>query len=145
MIITSTAFQHNGYIPSKYTCDGENKNPPLTFSQVPKDARSLVFIVDDPDAPSRTFTHWVVYNIPSSTLQILEGEIPQNSVQGMTDFGQTKYGGPCPPSGVHRYFFKLFALDIALDLKIGASREEVLEAMKGHILESGELIGLYGR
>ncbi len=152
MTITSTAFQPNGTIPSKYTCDGENINPPITFSKVPKEAKSLVLIIDDPDAvpagrqtPSKTFTHWVVYNIPPSTLQILEGEIPPNSMQGMTDFGKTRYGGPCPPSGVHRYFFKLFALDSNLELKVGASKEEVLKAMKNHLLESTELIGLYGK
>jgi Raf kinase inhibitor-like YbhB/YbcL family protein len=143
MTITSTAFQHNEYIPSEYTCDGINHNPPLTFSKVPKEAKSLVLIVEDPDAPSQEFTHWLVYNIPPATIQILENQVPLGSTLGMTDFGKAEYGGPCPQSGTHRYFFGLYALDTILDLPEGASKEKVQEAMKDHIIESAELIGLY--
>src|SRR3989344_5993270 len=101
MKIISSAFGTNQNIPSKYTCDGENINPPLTFSKVPPGAQSLVLIVDDPDAPGKTFTHWLVYNIPPATIQILENQTPPNSLLGVTDFGEQKYGGPCPPSGTH--------------------------------------------
>lgn len=143
MTITSTAFKHNQNIRSKYTCDGENINPPLAFSNVPAPAKSLVIVVEDPDAPSGIFIHWVLYNIPSTTLQILENQIPAGSVLGMTDFGRENYGGPCPPSGTHRYFFKLYALDTTLNLSKGASKEEVEKAMEGHVLEYAELTGLY--
>lgn len=145
MTVTSTAFQNNALIPSKYTCDGKNYNPPLTFSQVPSNAQSLVLIIEDPDAPSKVFTHWVVYNMPSSTLQILENQVPQNSSQGKTDFGNIGYGGPCPPSGTHRYFFKLYALDTTFNLPEGITKEKVEEAVNGHIIESAEIVGLYKR
>lgn len=144
MKISSTAFGHNENIPSKYTCNGQNYNPPLTFEEVPPDAKSLVLIVEDPDAPSKVFTHWVIYNMPPSTQQIPQNQAPSNSILGMTDFGKAEYGGPCPPSGTHQYFFKLFAIDTMLSLPKGASKEEVLKAMEGHVLETSELIGLYG-
>lgn len=145
MKITSSAFQPSTAIPAKYTCDGENINPPLTFSQVPKEAQSLVLIVDDPDAPVGTFTHWVLYNMPSATIQVLENQVPKNTMQGKASFGNTEYGGPCPPSGTHRYFFKLYALDKMLELPQGATKKEVEEAMEGHIIESAEIVGLYSR
>lgn len=143
MIITSTAFLDNDYIPSKYTCDDVNHSPPLTFSQVPVEAESLVLLVEDPDASTKVFTHWLVYNIPPSTLQLLENQVPPNSMQGITDFGKTGYMGPCPPSGTHRYIFKLFALDTQLDLQERATKEDVQKKMDGHVLEAAELIGLY--
>lgn len=145
MRITSTAFQNNESIPSEYTCDGKNCNPPLVFSEVPKNTQSLVLIVEDPDAPSKVFVHWLVYNIPPTTSQILKNQVPANSMLGMTDIGKSEYVGPCPPNGTHRYFFKLFALDSVLDLAKGASKEEVEEAMKEHVIESAELVGLYAR
>lgn len=145
MKITSSAFLPNEKIPAKYTCDGENINPGLTISQVPKEAQSLVLIVDDPDAPNGIFTHWVVFNIPPATVQILENSVPENSLEGTTDFGKAGYGGPCPPSGVHRYFFKLYALDQILNVPEGSIREEVEKAMEGHILEQAQIIGTYGR
>lgn len=146
MTIASAAFQHNKYIPAEYTCDGANHNPPLTFSQVPQNAQSLVLIVEDPDAPSiPNFTHWVIYNIPPATPQILENQVPPNSILGITDFGEVGYGGPCPPHGTHRYFFKIYALDTILDLPQGASKKEVLDAMEGHVIDSAELVGLYKR
>lgn len=146
MDIVSTAFENNDLIPAKYTCEGQNFNPPLTFSQVPKETKSLALILDDPDAVSGTFVHWVLYNMPSSTIQILENTVPENTTVGTNDFGNTDYGGPCPPKGTgkHRYFFKLYALDIPLDvLSEGATKVEVEEAMQGHILEKAQLIGLY--
>lgn len=145
MIITSTAFQQNTVIPSKYTCDGNNTNPPLSFSQVPKETESLVLLVDDPDAPQKTWVHWVLYNIPPATLGILQHSVPPNSMFGTNDFGTHTYGGPCPPSGTHRYFFKLYALDSMLNLPEGATKDEVEEAMQDHIIASAELIGLYKR
>lgn len=144
MKITSSAFQHNEKVPSKYTCDGENINPPLQFHDIPKEAQSLVLIVDDPDAPSKTWVHWVVYNIPVSTTEVKENS-KQKGKEVDTDFGKPGYGGPCPPSGSHRYFFKLYALDDKLDLPGFADKAMVEEAMQGHILDEAQLIGLYSR
>lgn len=145
MRITSIAFENNQPIPKKYTCDGTNVNPPLTFHNVPGEAKSLVLIVDDPDAPRGTFTHWTVWNIDPAITVIAENSVPDGAVQGITDFGQPGYGGPCPPSGTHRYFFKLYALDIDLVLDSSASVFTLARAMEGHIIEKAELVGLYGR
>ncbi len=145
MKLSSIAFDHNQNIPKKYTCDGENINPPLTVSDVPDAAKSLVLIVDDPDAPGKTWVHWVLYNIDPSVTEIGENSVAKSAIQGMTDFGTASYGGPCPPSGTHRYFFRLYALDTMLDLSERAGKKEVEDAMQGHILDSAELIGLYGR
>ncbi len=144
MTITSAAFKHNSKIPSKYTCDGENINPPLEFSDIPKEARSLVLIVDDPDAPSKTWVHWVVYNIEPSTTRIKEDSVP-GGIQGITDFGKLGYGGPCPPSGTHRYFFKLYALDTILDVPGGLTKQQVLEKVRDRVIEEAELVGLYNK
>jgi len=145
MKIESPSFRSNEMIPPNYTCDGANVNPPLMISGAPEDAKSLVLIVDDPDAPSKTWVHWTIWNIDPDTKEILENGIPQGAVEGMTDFGIPGYGGPCPPSGIHHYFFKLYALDITLDLSSSASAVNIQEAMQGHILDSAELIGIYGR
>jgi Raf kinase inhibitor-like YbhB/YbcL family protein len=145
MKISSPAFEENSKIPEKYTCDGENVNPPLKIEGIPKEAKSLVLIVDDPDAPMGTFLHWLVWNIPPETNLIEENSLPEGAVQGKNDFGKENYGGPCPPFGTHRYFFKLYALDKKLDLPIGSKLKEVEEAMKGHILDQAQLIGLYQR
>jgi Raf kinase inhibitor-like YbhB/YbcL family protein len=145
MKIESSAFQPNQRIPSKYTCDGENINPQLLFSDVPKEAKSLVLIMDDPDAPMGNWTHWTLWNISPQTKEIPENFVPAEAVEGKTSFGRPGYGGPCPPSGTHRYFFKLYALDKILDLPFGAERKDLERAMEGHILEKTELIGLYGR
>lgn len=145
MKITSSAFQNNSEIPSKYTCDGENLSPPLEFADVPKDAESLVLIVDDPDAPSKVWVHWVVYNINPSTREVKENSIPQGGIEGMTDFGKPGYGGPCPPSGVHRYFFKLYALDSLLDLSQGTTKDQIEKTMRRHVIDEADLIGLYSR
>lgn len=145
MRITSNAFDNNQPIPKKYTCDGENINPALTFHDVPEGTKSLVLIVDDPDAPRGTFTHWTVWNIDPAISFIEEGSVPEGAIEGMTDFGRPGYGGPCPPSGTHRYFFKLYALDIDLVLDSSATVFSLQRAMEGHILEKAELMGLYSR
>src|SRR5205807_1427165 len=144
MKITSSAFQQGANIPSKFSCDGANTSPPLQISDVPSEAKSLVLIVDDPDAPSGLFTHWVVWNISSQTTTIAEGSTPKG-VQGTNDFGKSGYGGPCPPSGTHRYYFKIFALDRELDLPFGAKRGQLDAAMKGHVVAQGEVMGRYSR
>lgn len=144
MNITSSAFQQGANIPSKFSCDGANTSPPLQISNVPPGVKSLVLIVDDPDAPSGLFTHWAVWNISPQTSTIPEGSTPKGA-QGTNDFGKSGYGGPCPPSGAHRYYFKIFALDRDLDLPSGAKRSQLDAAMKGHVVAQGELMGRYAR
>ncbi|MGC9502358.1 MAG: YbhB/YbcL family Raf kinase inhibitor-like protein [Baaleninema sp.] len=144
MNLTSTAFTANTAIPQKYTCDGQDLSPPLNWEAPPEGTQSLALIVDDPDAPIGTFVHWVVFDIPSDTRQIAEGRAP-NGRFGKNDFGKQKYGGPCPPGGTHRYFFKLYALDTTLGLEAGVTKAKVLEAMEGHVLAQGELVGIYSR
>lgn len=133
-------------MPDKYGCKGENINPELIISEIPENAKTIALIVDDPDAPSKTWVHWVVFNIPISgdSLEIKEDETP-NGVEGVNDFGNTNYGGPCPPSGTHRYFFKVYALDSELNLIEGATKEQLEEEMKRHIIDRAELVGLYSR
>jgi len=140
MKVSSPTFKNEQKIPKKFTCQGEDINPRLDICEIPKDAKSLVLIIDDPDAPAKTFVHWVVYNIPVQKC-IKEKSIP--GMQGMNHFQKQSYGGPCPPLGIHRYFFKVYALDNLLSLKEGATKEQVEEAMKGHVLEESVLIGLY--
>lgn len=140
MKLTSPAFKNNTMIPKKFTCQGEDISPAFIIEDIPLQAKTLALIVDDPDAPMGTWVHWVVFNIPI-TPKIDEGAIPGK--QGKNDFGRRNYGGPCPPSGTHRYFFKLYALDIELNLQEGISKKELEKAMQGHILEEAELIGLY--
>lgn len=144
MKITSPAFQNNTKMPSKYTCDGEEINPPLSFADIPANAKSLVLIMDDPDAPSGTWVHWILFNINPKITSVEEGSIPSESKEGITSFGKTGYGGPCPPPGTHRYFFKLYALDATLNLT-NPDKADLEKAMQGHILDSAELIGLYSR
>jgi Raf kinase inhibitor-like YbhB/YbcL family protein len=141
--LTSSAFQAAGDIPAKFTCNGANESPELKISGVPSEAKSLVLIVDDPDAPGGLFTHWIVWNIDPKTTDIAGNRTPPGGVQGTNDFGKRKYGGPCPPSGTHRYFFRLFALDTKLDLRPGARRAELDAAMRGHTLAQGELMARY--
>jgi Raf kinase inhibitor-like YbhB/YbcL family protein len=145
MRITSSAFNENGSIPSKYTCDGENISPPLHWDGAPAGTKSFVLIVDDPDAPSKVWTHWVVYNISPTTTECKEGAAPAGSSQGVNDFGKAKYGGPCPPSGTHHYFFKLYALDTTLPLTQGATKQQVEKEIKPHVLGETRLIGTYHR
>jgi Raf kinase inhibitor-like YbhB/YbcL family protein len=144
MKITSSAFHEGANIPSKFTCDGSDTSPPLQIAGVPSGAKSLVLIVDDPDAPGGLFTHWLVWNIPPQTGSIAEGSAPQG-VQGANDFGKSGYRGPCPPPGTHRYSFKIFALDRELELRSGAKRSQVDAAMKGHVIAQGELVGRYAK
>lgn len=143
--ISSKAFKHNGLIPSKYTCDGADVSPPLTIEGATETARSLALIVDDPDAPAGTWVHWVVWNASPSTKEIHEGSLPQGAQVGMNDFRTRRYGGPCPPSGTHRYFFKIYALDTILSLGPSTTKAALEKAMAGHITAQGELIGLYKR
>jgi len=149
MKIESSAFQSNKKIPSLYTCDGEDISPELIFSDVPKDAQSLVLVVEDPDVPKiiredGMWNHWLVWNMSPNLDGIGEGEIPQGVV-GKNTKGDFRYGGPCPPDKEHRYFFKLYALDIILDLSENASKEKLQRVLGGHIIEEAELIGLYNR
>jgi Raf kinase inhibitor-like YbhB/YbcL family protein len=143
MKITSSAFGHNAMIPSIYTCEGQNINPPLLITDIPVGAKSLALIVDDPDAPVKTWVHWTAWNISPDTSEISENSIPAGCIEGTTSFGRTGYGGPCPPSGTHRYFFKIFALDVELDLKPGSHTANLTAAMQGHIIGKDEFIGLY--
>ena len=154
MQISSSSFTQMGTIPAKYTCDGVDTSPPLTWSGIPALAKSLVLIVDDPDAPDPkaprvTWVHWVVYNLPPSTGGLDEGvlgkSLPAGACQGLNDWKKPTYGGPCPPIGRHRYFFKLYALDIELGDLLGRSKVDVERAMHGHIIGGAELIGTYER
>jgi len=146
MKITSTVFEHNQKIPSKYTCDADNISPELSFSDVSEDAKSLVLISHDPDAPRPGgWIHWVVINMDPTTTGIGENSKPSSGLETTTSFGQPGYGGPCPPSGSHRYYFYLYALDTTLDLDAEATKAEVETAMEGHILEKAELMGNYQR
>lgn len=140
--VTSEGFLHRTYIPIKFTCDGECVNPPLTIKNIPPETKSLVLIMDDPDAPGGTWAHWLVWNIPPVE-RIKENSVP--GVQGMNDFRKLHYGGPCPPSGTHQYFIKVYALDAMLDLAAGANKAELEKVMAPHIVAFGELIGLYKR
>jgi Raf kinase inhibitor-like YbhB/YbcL family protein len=143
--IASPVFKQNQMIPSKYTCDGEDVSPPLLIGSAPPEAKSLALIVDDPDAPAGTWVHWVLWNIDPKTADVRENSVPAGAHQGTTDFRTQHYGGPCPPSGTHRYFFKLYALDTAIDPGKGATKAMLERAMKGHLIAQAELIGLYKR
>jgi Raf kinase inhibitor-like YbhB/YbcL family protein len=142
LLVKSAALGNNERIPVKYTCDGADVNPPVTIDGVPEEAKTLVLIVDDPDAMG-TFTHWVVWNIPATTRRIEENTTPGK--EGISSYGKHSYGGPCPPTGTHRYFFKVYALDTELDLKLSSTKRDVAKAMEGHVLAEGELLGLYSR
>ena len=150
--ITSTAFQHNGEIPSKFTCQGQDLSPPLQWQGVPPGTRSLALIVDDPDAPDprapkMTWVHWVLYNLPPETAGLPEGvpsaELPPGAKEGLNDWKRTGYGGPCPPIGRHRYFHKLYALDVVLKEMARPSKADIEAAMQGHIIAQAELLGTF--
>ncbi len=148
--VTSPAFEEGGMIPRQYTCDGEDISPPLAWRGVPENAQTLALIFDDPDAPMGTWVHWVLFNLPASENGLPEGvpptkELKNGARQGRNDFQRIGYGGPCPPGGTHRYFFKLYALDKVLDLAPGATKAELLRAMEGHLLAQGQLMGRYRR
>jgi Raf kinase inhibitor-like YbhB/YbcL family protein len=148
--IKSTAFREGDLIPEQYTCDGADVSPPLSWSQPPERTKSMVLICDDPDAPMGTWVHWVLYGISPDTLELSENipddkEVLDGAKHGINDFRRYGYGGPCPPGGTHRYFFKLYAVDTEIALKPGASKNEVLDALKGHVLAEGQLMGRYSR
>lgn len=148
--ITSSAFEDGGMIPAKYTCDGKDISPPLGWDAVPEGTNGIALICDDPDAPMGTFVHWVLFNLPSETRQLPEGfpddeTLADGTRQGVSDFGKTGYGGPCPPSGTHRYFFKIYALDKKIDIVAVTDKQHLLEAMQDHILGQGQLVGKYKR
>ena len=151
MELTSTAFTEGGAIPAKFTCDDKDESPPLKWSGVPAGAKSLALIADDPDAPVGTWVHWVLYDLPATTTELPEDVSKSQYVaggarQGLNDFRRLGYGGPCPPPGKpHRYFFKLYALDAALDLKPGATKKDVERAMDKHVLAQAQLVGTYKR
>lgn len=145
LTITSPAFNSNGSIPRQYTCDGKDVSPPLVIGNVPGGTRSLALIVDDPDAPAGTWVHWVLWNIDPAVKEIRENSSPPGALQGKNDFGKNSYGGPCPPSGTHRYFFKVYALDTMLSIDRNSTKQDLEKAMKGHILAEGKIVGLYKR
>jgi len=142
--VSSSAFANEGNIPSEFTCDGQDLSPPLSITNIPKNAKTLSIIMDDPDAPMGTFTHWIAWNISPNKVQFTKGE-KFDFAQGRTSFGTTGYGGPCPPSGTHRYFFKIYALDTKLELKHGSGLKELRDAMSEHIIEEAVLMGKYSR
>jgi Raf kinase inhibitor-like YbhB/YbcL family protein len=148
--IVSSAFAPGQVIPKKYTCDGDDFSPPLEWTGLPSSTASVALISDDPDAPMGTWVHWVLFNLPAATRSLPEAVPPvealnDGAAQGLNDFRKIGYGGPCPPGGTHRYYFKLYALDDKLDLRPGATKSDVERAMRGHILAQGELIGTYSR
>ena len=144
MKLTTTAFQHNSIIPSQFTCDGQNINPPLNINDVPSNAKSLVLIVDDPDAVVGVWDHWIVFDMLPSIKQIAQDSQP-DGVAGKNSGGRNNYQGPCPPTGTHRYFFKMYALDSMLNLPEGSGKKQVEAAMQNHIIAKAELVGLYKR
>lgn len=138
--VRSLAFSHGGHIPPQYSCEGQDTNPPIDVRNYPENTKTLVIITEDPDAPSGVFTHWLVWNIAPNE-PIAEGSVP--GISGTNSFGKTGYGGPCPPSGTHRYFIRVYALDTELALQEGADKQALEEAMKGHVIAQGELMGLF--
>lgn len=142
MRLESPAFGQNEPIPAEYSCDGANRLPPLRLSGVPEEAVTLALVVDDPDAPGGTFTHWTVWDVEPS-VTFFDDERRPGGVEGLTDFGLTGWGGPCPPSGTHRYFFKAYALDVALGLPGGTEVGALMRAMEGHVIDKAGLIGTY--
>ncbi|MBW7886092.1 MAG: YbhB/YbcL family Raf kinase inhibitor-like protein [Caldilineaceae bacterium] len=149
-VLESPAFHHGEPIPRAYSCDGRDLSPPLEWKETPQGVRSFALIVDDPDAPRGVWVHWVIFNIPAECSALPEGvstlpALPDGARNGQNSWRRTGYGGPCPPSGVHRYFFKLYALDTMLDLPSSAGKDELLRAMQGHIIGQAELMGTYAR
>ena len=143
--ISSLAFENNGQIPAKYTCDGTNVNPPLKIENTPSHAKSLALVFDDTDAPRGSYVHWILWNIDPGVKEIKENSVPEGAIQGMNDFKKNHYGGPCPPRRAHKYVFKIYALDTRLDLSLHSTKTDLEKAMKGHILAQAQLIGVYKR
>lgn len=150
MELSSAAFRNGAPIPKQYTCDGPNISPPLQWSGIPESSKSLALLVDDPDAPRGNWVHWILFNIPANTAALPEnirktGTIPNGARQGVNDFREIGYGGPCPPGGKHRYFFRLYALDTALSTDPGATRAQFERAIQGHVVSEAQLMGTYQR
>ncbi len=145
MELTSPAFADEQLIPELYTCDGDNISPPLVINNLPENTQSLALIVDDPDAPTGDWVHWLVWNMSPQRAELQEGQAPEEAIEGTTDFNKTGYGGPCPPSGLHGYQFKLYALDTTLELDATSTKKDLENAMQGHILEQTQLTGNYQR
>ncbi len=150
MEVKSTAFQEGAMIPKLYTCDGQDISPPLSWTGVPSQAKSIALVMDDPDAPRGTWVHWVLFDIPADTNSLAENvprtpSLPNGARHGNNSWPRLGYGGPCPPGGTHRYYFKVYALDIVLTLKTGITKAQLLKAMEGHILAEGQLMGRYTR
>ncbi len=148
--VASTSFKEGQLIPRHYTCDGVNISPPLEWSGVPQSAKTIALVADDPDAPGGTWVHWIFYNLPAANIGLVENlpadeSLKAGGFQGKNDFGKIGYGGPCPPSGTHHYYFRVYAVDSELPLKAGATKAELLKAMEGHILAQGQLMGTYAR
>jgi Raf kinase inhibitor-like YbhB/YbcL family protein len=148
--VKSTAFEEGGMIPKRYACDGTDISPPLAWNGVPEATKSIALICDDRDAPRGTWVHWVLFNLPPATNDLPENVPPQKrlgngAIHGINDFRKIGYGGPCPPSGTHRYYFKIYALDTEINLKPGITKKKLLKTMKGHILAEGQLMGKYSR
>ncbi len=143
--ITSSAFSEGSPIPARYAADGEDISPPLEIHDPPAGTRSLALVMDDPDAPVGTWIHWVVWRIPAQTREIRAGEVPAGAVEGRNSWGRTGYGGPAPPSGTHRYFFKLYALDASMELPPTTDKAALLKAIAGHVLGRAQLMGTYSR
>lgn len=143
--ISSPAFEHNGQIPSKYTCDGPNLNPLLRIENVPPNTKSFALIFDDMDAPRGSYVHWILWNIDPGVKEIKENSIPEGVVQGLNDFKENNYGGPCPPTRAHRYVFRVYALDVRLNLESRSAKVDLEKAMKGHIISQAQMIGSYKR
>jgi Raf kinase inhibitor-like YbhB/YbcL family protein len=148
--VKSTAFEEGGKIPKQYTCDGSDVSPPLAWSAIPEGTKSIALICDDPDAPMGTWVHWVLFNLPPDVKELPENvparkNLENGAIHGINDFRNLGYGGPCPPSGTHRYYFKVYALDMQINLKAGITKGKLLKAMKGHILAEGQLMGKYTR
>jgi hypothetical protein len=148
--VTSTAFEDGAMIPSKHTCDGEDISPPLQWNEVPEGTKSIALIADDPDAPHGTWVHWVLYNLAADVRQLEEGmpvaaKLASGAKQGVTDFGRSGYGGPCPPSGTHRYYFTVYALDNVINASGQLDKSKLLKTMEGHILGQGQIMGKYRR
>lgn len=141
MRVTSTAFKEGEMIPVIYTCKGKDINPPIQIADIPKETKSLALILEDPDAPMGTWVHWVMWNISPATREIAENSVPAGAVQGKNSWGKKEYGGPCPPSGVHRYFIKVYALDTLLTLSPSSREKDLEKAMQGHVITEGQLMG----
>ena len=145
MRIKSPAFEENQPIPVTFTCNGENHNPPLEFTDVPSETQSLALIMDDPDAASGIFTHWLIWNIPPEAIKIEEGIVPEGSEEGLNSAGQKGYMGPCPPSGTHRYFFKLYALNKRFSVSSNITKKELEDEISNSLVDKAEFIGTYGK